>query len=118
MLTQPSGLVGYTLFLLFGHLANVKKRDERRWLPRVSVGMAVVALMGGLILAHIETQKLNAPSSPMDRAPAQQQINQVQQTTAGQGSPSVQGVQGDVTVTVDQSTGGTKPQKPTAKKAD
>jgi len=39
-----------------------------------------------------------------------------QQTSTGEGSPNVQGVQGDVTITVDQSNGKTAVQKPSDKK--
>jgi hypothetical protein len=40
----------------------------------------------------------------------------VQQISTGEGSPNVQGVQGDVTITVDQSKGKTEEQKPPVKK--
>src|SRR6516165_10376701 len=39
----------------------------------------------------------------------QQPTNKVQQSTSGPGSPAVQGVQGDVTITVDQRSGDAKP---------
>jgi len=48
--------------------------------------------------------------------PSQRQNNVVQQKTSGPGSPTIQGVQGDVNVTVDQSSGKTKPEKPQPKK--
>lgn len=49
--------------------------------------------------------------------PAQQQTNQQpQQTSTGEGSPNVQGVQGPVTITVDQSKGKTETKKPAEKK--
>lgn len=48
----------------------------------------------------------------------QEPTNKVQQSTTGPGSPAVQGVQGDVTITVDQSTGEAKPKKPGEKKTD
>jgi TIR domain/IPT/TIG domain len=48
-----------------------------------------------------------------DSAPANFTVigTQVQQTSSGAGSPNVQGVQGDVTITVDQSTGKTRTEK-------
>lgn len=46
----------------------------------------------------------------------QQPTNKVQQSTSGPGSPAVQGVQGNVTITIDQSTGEAKPKKPEEKK--
>jgi hypothetical protein len=48
----------------------------------------------------------------------QQPTNKVQQSTSGAGSPAVQGVQGDVTITVDQSSGEAKPKKPAEKKPE
>ncbi len=47
----------------------------------------------------------------------QQPTNKVRQSTSGPGSPAVQGVQGDVSITVDQSSGGAKP-KSVEKKPD
>ena len=44
--------------------------------------------------------------------------NKVQQSTSGAGSPAVQGVQGDVIITVDQSNGEAKPKKPAEKKPE
>jgi len=48
----------------------------------------------------------------------QQPMNKVQQSTSGPGSPAVQGVQGDVTITVDQSSGDAKPKKAADKKPE
>lgn len=48
----------------------------------------------------------------------EQPTNKVQQSTSGPGSPAVQGVQGDVTITIDQSTGQVKPKKSEEKKLD
>ena len=118
VVTHPLGLAGFALFLVFGYLAKVKSKDERRWLSPAAVCAAVLALGGSLILAYIQTAKLAASPRQLTQAPAQQQTNQVQQTTSGPGSPAVQGVQGDVTITVDQSTGGTKPKKTVPPKPD
>jgi len=51
-------------------------------------------------------------------APAQRQTNQVEQSTTGPGSPAAQVVQGDVSITVDQSSGEAEPKKQAAKKPD
>ena len=111
VVTHPLGLAGFVLFLVFGYLAKTKRRDERRWLSPVAFAIAAVALIGGLVLAYVEVPKPVPPSVQTSKpaAPTQQQTNQqVQQTSTGEGSPNVQGVQGDVTITVDQSTGKTK----------
>lgn len=114
VVTQPLGLAGFALFLVFGYLARAKRNDERRWLSPVAVAVAAVALAGGLILAYVQAPRPAAPAAQTTKTPAQQ-TNQVQQSTSGAGSPAVQGVQGDVTITVDQSDGGAKPKKPEIK---
>jgi hypothetical protein len=117
VVTQPLGLAGFALFLVFGYLARAKSKDERRWLSPVAMIVAVMALAGGLVLAYLQTPK---PAAPVVKtaAPATQQNTQVQQTTSGPGSPAVQGVQGDVTITVDQSGANPEHAKPVVKKAD
>jgi len=45
----------------------------------------------------------------------QQPTNKAQQNTSGPGSPAVQGVLGDMTITADQSSGEAKPKKPAEK---
>jgi hypothetical protein len=52
VVTQPLGLAGFALFLIFGLVARVKRNDERRWIFPVSLVMAVAALVGGLGLAY------------------------------------------------------------------
>ena len=119
VVTEPLGLAGFALFLVFGYLAKVKRNDERRWLSPVAFAIAAVALVGGLGIAYVKVRKPVAPSIQTGKpaAPTQQQTNQqVQQTSTGEGSPNVQGVQGDVTITVDQSKGKTEMQKSAAKK--
>jgi hypothetical protein len=108
VVTHPLGLAGFVLFLIFGYLARSKRQNEHRWLAPVAFAIATVALIGGLFLAYVEVPKPPPPSVQISQpaAPAPQQTNQqVQQTSTGNGSPNVQGVQGDVTITVDQSTG-------------
>ena len=125
MVTQPLGLTGFALFLVFGYLARVKSNDERRWLSPVAVAVAALALTGGLVLAYLQTPKptslpqtIATPAQTV-AAPSQQPTNQVvTQSTTGPGSPAVEGVHGDVTITVDQSVGQAKPKKPAPKQPD
>jgi hypothetical protein len=108
VVTNPMGLVGFALFLAFGLVARVKRQDERRWLFPLAIVMAAIALLGGLGLAYLQVMKQSTLSaSQANRMPAfpQQQNNQVNQTTTGPGSPTVQDVKGNVTITVDQSSG-------------
>jgi hypothetical protein len=119
VVTQPMGLAGFALFLVFSCLAKVKKQDELRWLSPVAIVLAAVALIGGLALAYVQTPK--PPASAVQPSntppPSRQQNNKVQQSSSGNGSPNVQGVQGDVTITMDQSNGktDTKGKKPAEK---
>lgn len=114
VVTHPLGLAGFVLFLVFGYLARSTRRNEHRWVAPVAFTLAAAALIGGLFLAYVQVPKPLPPSVQISKppAPVQQQTNQkVQQTSTGPGSPNVQGVQGDVTITVDQSTGKTTTQK-------
>ena len=107
VVTEPLGLAGFALFLVFGVLARAKRNDERRWLGPLASAMAVVALVGGLTLAYLKTSRIVAAQPPpaVPVATQKQTNSEVKQTTTGPGSPAVQGVQGDVTITVDQSSG-------------
>ena len=44
VVTNPLGLAGFALFLVFGYLAKIKRNDERRWLSPVAFAIAAVAL--------------------------------------------------------------------------
>jgi disulfide bond formation protein DsbB len=121
VVTEPLGLAGFVLFLVFGYLAKTKRNDERRWLSLVSFAIATLALVGSLAIAYAKVSRSNPPAvqTSTTTIPARQQTNQqVQQSSAGDGSPNVQGVQGDVAITVDQSSGkmATKTKKPAGKK--
>jgi hypothetical protein len=120
VVTNPLGLVGFVLFLVFGVLAKVKARNERRWLVPVAISAALVALIGGLGLAYVQVRAAAAASSQpqpsIAPAVAPQKPTTVIQETSGPGSPAVQGVQGDVNITVDQSSpDAPKTKPPTAK---
>jgi hypothetical protein len=119
VVTHPLGLTGFTLFLVFGYLAKAKKSKNARWLGFAAVAMAVIALVGGLALAYKQVTP-PLPTQTQSGAPpaaTKQQTNQkIEQTTSGQGSPAVQGVQGDVNITVDQSSGTGEAKKPAAAK--
>lgn len=112
VVTQPLGLAGFALFLVFGYLARATKNDARRWLSPAAVGLALIALAGGLLIAYKQIPEPTPTPTVQVSQPTKQQTNSnVQQTSTGQGSPNVQGVQGDVTITVDQSTGKTETKK-------
>jgi hypothetical protein len=122
VVTDPLGLAGFALFLMFGYLAKAKKSNQQRWLAPLAVCAAIAALAGGLALGYVRVSKSAAPVVNTSKPPMQQ-TNKVRQSSSGAGSPNVQGVQGDVTITVDQSSAGTNtqktnPQKTTDKKTD
>lgn len=107
VVTEPLGLVGFALFLLFAFVGKINKDDKRRWLAPVAFGCAVVALLGGLGLAYLEAanravQARPAATQPRTTKPAQPST---QQTSNGSGSPNINGVTGDVVISIDQSTG-------------
>jgi hypothetical protein len=101
VVTDPLGLAGFALFLVFGMVAKARKSTERRWLAPVAICLAVAALVGGLTLSYVRTSAARASAAK----PESQQPIQVKQISSGPGSPNVQGVNGNVTVTVDQSSG-------------
>lgn len=102
VVTDPLGLAGFALFLVFGLVAKTRKSSERRWLAPVAVCLAVAALLGGLTLSYLKSSGTQAPAA---KPAIQQQNSNVKQISTGSGSPNVQGVNGNVTVTIDQSSG-------------
>jgi len=108
VVTNPLGLAGFVLFLVFGYLAKAKRNDERRWLSPAAIVLAFVALLGGLFIAYKQVPRPSPPAiqTMQPQPPGVQQSNgNVQQSSSGPDSPNVQGVQGNVTITVDQSKG-------------
>jgi hypothetical protein len=110
VVTDPLGLAGFALFLVFSYLARTKRNDERRWIVRVAIALAAITLTGGFLLAYLRVNKFAPVQGEGGGIPASvmRQTNQTLQSSAGPGSINVEGVQGDVTVTVDQSTGKVK----------
>jgi len=111
VVTEPLGLVGFVLSLLFAYLAKLKRKDERRWLSPVAAVLAAIALLGGLAIAYSKAAR--APSAvPQNAGRERNQRNRVEQVSVGAGSPNVQGVQGNVSITIDQSTSKTDVKAP------
>ncbi len=108
VVTDPLGLAGFALFLVFGVLSQVKRDEERKWMGPLAMAMAILALTGGLTLTYLKRPLQAAPqvtTAPAGLTTPKTQTNKVEQTSTGAGSPNVQGVQGDVTISVDQSSG-------------
>jgi hypothetical protein len=94
-----------------------RARTHRRSLQLISWAAALFlfAVLGTWTWHRKGTQPWFS-SSVQPKPAAAEQTNQVQQRSTGEGSPNVQGVQGEVTITVDQSKGKTEVQKPPEKK--
>lgn len=106
VIVNPLGLAGFVLFLLFGALARAKRKDERRWILPTALIAACVALVGGLSLAYRDVAhratKPNASATaiaPAQKLTSQQQNDHSQQSSTGDSSPNIQGIQGSVSVT-------------------
>jgi hypothetical protein len=112
VVTNPLGLAGFVLFLVFGYLSKIKRSNERRWISFVALLLAIAALIGGLAIAYVQVPKASQPSPQI----SQPLVPAVKQSSTGQGSPNVQSVQGNVTITVDQSKGKVDVKDPSAKK--
>jgi hypothetical protein len=113
VVTNPLGLAGFALFLFFLFLRSTKKPEERRWLSRVFTAAALVCLIGGLGISYIRVSRSSdrPAQNNLPQTQLKQSTEQIQQNTTGAASPAIQGVQGDVSVTIDQSSGKGQPQK-------
>lgn len=93
--TDPIGLAGFALFLVFSFLSN--KGKKLPWLAKCGFAMACVALIGGLIVAYYRVRP-----SPTSFIPAktvnEQNIGNIDQQSTGNGSINAAGVQGQMTV--------------------
>lgn len=116
VITNPLGLAGFALFLVFGFLAKVKRTDERRWLSPAAFCIAALALIGGLVIAYAQAPRPQ-PVHPVVTSAPPPNCNDVDQKSSGAGSPNVNCANGNVTITIDQSTGEAKPET-LKKKAD
>ena len=112
MVTDPLGLAGFALALVFGAASTViaqKHRRGTRWIVPAGFALAAVCVLGGLFIAYqrVSTVKneqnktlesTTAPTPPnIPTAPTStQQIDKVEQNV-GTGT-AVSGVQGNVTI--------------------
>ena len=107
VLKDPYVWPAYALFCVLTAIPFVKKDNERRWfLPFFLVFAALVMTFGLWFAWHREARLESHPAgqAPGFNAP-NVQSNHVNQSTTGAGSPAIQGVQGPVTITEDQSLG-------------
>lgn len=99
VITDPLGLAGFALFLVFGVLAKAGFSKSKKWVAVSAFSMAFVALIGGLFLSWNKNlpNKIDQPanSTKTDKSSARQ-------TTHGSKSPAVQNVEGNVIITIDE----------------
>ena len=80
---HPLGLAGYALACVFGLLARFGPNAQYPWLAPTAVAMAVVALLGGLLLALLRRTKTPKVS---DGDPSRASVTQ---STKGDKSPAI-----------------------------
>ena len=95
VLTNPLGLAGYALFLVFVVVKLlVKQRKPRNnWIVPVGFALAAACVFGGLGLAYLHQSRLTVQPTPSMK------IGNVDQKVKN--GNAVTGVQGDVTITPD-----------------
>lgn len=95
VVTHPLGLAGFALFLVFSFLAKSRQGKKPKWATPSAFAMALVALLGGLSLAHQQNTHPTVPST-------EQKIGVIQQSSSGSSTSNVAGVQGNVSVNINQ----------------
>lgn len=100
VVTDPLGLAGFALALVFGVLSPILARKggrDSRWFVPAAYALAAVCVLGGLALAYQRASSAAATKSqiPAPAAPSMQ-IGKIEQKAGG--GTAVAGVQGTVTV--------------------
>ena len=97
VVTNPLGLAGFALFLVFSTLGRLTKRKRFLWASPAAFVLALIALVGGLYLSYRRISSSSSSVTP----PNTQQIGTIQQQNQGSKDVNVGGVQGNVTVDID-----------------
>lgn len=94
VVTNPLGMSAFALFLVFLVLTRTAISRERRWLSPVFVGIAVIALLGGLALSYksYHAEVVDNVVQPHDTTLS------IQAETHGDKSPVIGTVGGDVNI--------------------
>lgn len=87
ILTQPLGVTGLALALVFGVLGVKLKDREKPWFLPVSIGLAAICIIGGLFLAD---KQIKNESNKVQRT--------IIQSTSGANSPAIQGNRNNITI--------------------
>lgn len=97
VVTHPLGLAAFALFIgwrVFSAVAKRKQARELAWIAKGIFVMACIALLGGLVVAYGQAKR-DGPSKPA--TVNQQQIDQINQQSSGNGAVNATGVQGSIT---------------------
>lgn len=100
VVTDPLGIAGFALFLVFALLALIKIKSENRLLLTIFIVMAFTALIGGLGLSFLKIHKQHSPANTPHPVTETQPTNQTIQNTRGVGNPAISDIEGDVTINV------------------
>lgn len=100
VITNPLGLAGFAVFLVFTALSQAGGKNRPFWLMPTFVAMALISLLGGLWLASSSQTDSTATNRNGTATAAPGGTSSVTQITSGHGSPTVTGVTGNVTITV------------------
>ncbi len=110
IVTNPLGLVGFALFLVFIFLPKIVKTGGSGWVPKAAYFMALLALLGGMTLSYQKEAAKSQPSNTQNATPADSGSvpagnNPVSsptnnKETHGDSSPIIEGVGGDVNFSV------------------
>ena len=112
VVTDPLGLAGFALFLVFGALAKIGRSRNKAWLFVAAISLAAIALIGGMILSWQKSEVNQQPASTVPTTTTQPP-GEASQITYEKQSPAVQNVQGGVTINI-----GTQDNKPQDDKKD
>jgi cytoskeletal protein RodZ len=115
VIIHPLGLAGFALFVVFLLLTKRNSSRQPGWSKVLFIVMAFVTLVGALFLAHEQIPRqtpvpsestTEKRSSVGEKTQSDASAVKTEQITKGAASPAVAGVEGDVTITIGQPSGG------------
>src|SRR5262249_21941551 len=105
VVTDPLGLAGFALFLVFSVLSLNRLTSDTSWMTSSFMAFAAVRWIRGLGLAYLRSAQSVVPTKETAAPPGapisnsfSQPPGQIRQETSGAQSPAVSGVGGDVNI--------------------
>ena len=95
VVTDPLGLAGFALFLVFSFVALRRQSQKPRWIVMSFITLAFLAILGGIGLSYLRQSGQRPVVIPASAPPGSKQI---EQQTSGSHSPAVADVHGNVTI--------------------